>query len=103
MSDWKPNPQYKASHERIVSAANRHHVLTEVIVPSARHLDPMMRDLIKRLGFTGNEFAHPEDQGFINQWGQFLSREEAWVVAEKQGQIIRHIGCDGTLYSENLY
>ena len=43
-------------------------------------------------------------QGFIDQRGNFLTREEAWIVAEASGQIIRRVGGDGKkLYSENLY
>lgn len=47
------------------------------------------------------------DQGFIDQFGAFMSRTEAWKVAEAAGQIIRRVDGDavdgGTLYSENLY
>lgn len=47
------------------------------------------------------------EQGFIDQHGAFMSRREAWEVAEAAGQIIRRVGGDeadgGTLYSENLY
>ena len=44
-------------------------------------------------------------QGFVDQWGNFLNREVAWMIAEKQGQI-RHTGPGfkgPELYSENLY
>lgn len=48
-----------------------------------------------------------EVQGFIDQHGVFLTRQEAWKVAEDAGQIIHRVGGDtlsgGTLYSENLY
>jgi hypothetical protein len=30
-------------------------------------------------------------------------REDAWKIAEKEGQIRRKVSSDGTLYSENLY
>jgi hypothetical protein len=44
------------------------------------------------------------EQGFIDNKGNFLTREEAWVVAEREGQIIRRACSDeGVLYSENLY
>ena len=43
-------------------------------------------------------------QGFVDQFFLFLTREEAWVVAERQGQVSRRVGGDGLrLYSENLY
>lgn len=44
------------------------------------------------------------DQGFIDQWGLFLTREEAWTVAVEKGQIRRQVNTpEGTLYSEHLY
>lgn len=43
-------------------------------------------------------------QGFIDQFGDFLDREEACVVAKAQKQRRRRCGGDEeTLYSENLY
>lgn len=46
-------------------------------------------------------------QGFIDQWGVFMDRQEVWKVAEAAGQILHRCGGDtsngGTLYSENLY
>lgn len=43
-------------------------------------------------------------QGFVDQFFNFLTREEAWVIAERKGQIVRRCGGDGEkLYSENLY
>jgi hypothetical protein len=45
------------------------------------------------------------EQGFIDQFGVYLTREEAWVVASTENQIIplMHNWCTGTLYSEHLY
>ena len=44
------------------------------------------------------------EQGFVDQHGEWLTREEAWVIAEAAGQIIRRVGGDGgRLFSENLY
>ena len=86
---------------RVVCAANRRH--DGALVCSARHNDPLMHLQKARMG--GKWL--PEDQGFIDQWGIFMSRQEAWHVAEAAGQIIRRVGGDdthgGTLYSENLY
>ena len=48
-----------------------------------------------------------EKQGFIDQYGVFMTRQEAWKVAEAADQINYRCGGDdkygGTLYSENLY
>jgi hypothetical protein len=44
------------------------------------------------------------EQGFIDQYGIFLSRAEALLVARTADQIIRRCGGDeDALYSENLY
>lgn len=51
---------------------------------------------------------HDEDQGFVDQYGAFMSRHEAYRVAEQAGQIVYPDRCgkdlDGPkLYSEGLY
>lgn len=47
------------------------------------------------------------EAGFVDNFGNFLTRTEAWKVAEAAGQILYRVGGDtangGTLYSENLY
>jgi hypothetical protein len=47
------------------------------------------------------------EEGFIDQFGDFHARTEAWKIAEAAGQILHRCGGDdtdgGTLYSENLY
>lgn len=76
---------------RVVCAALRR---GETIVCGPRHWDQLCRGTSK----DGWE------QGFVDQRGNFLTREEAWKVAERNGQIIRRCGGDGErLYSENLY
>jgi hypothetical protein len=76
---------------------------TGKIVCGARHYDPIMRQQIA--GSDGKR--SPEwiscEQGFIDQRGNFLTREEAWKIAEKNGQIKYNGGWNGTLYSEDLY
>lgn len=86
------------SPPRIVCAANRY---GDTIVPSARHHDALMNSLIKELGF--NISPGRWEQGFIDQHRKFYTREEAWVIAERNGQIIREVSSPGVLYSENLY
>lgn len=70
------------------------------IIVGVRHFDRFMRNTIKDLG----EDTIDAEQGFVDQYGNFLTREEAWEVASRAGQIIRRVGGDeGKLYSENLY
>ena len=90
--------------QRIVCAANRYNG-TETVICGARHWDNTMQEAVKHLNFDHDKVEWI--QGFIDQRGNFLTRTEAWTVAEKAGQILRRVGGDtarsGTLYSENLY
>lgn len=87
----------KERQRRIVCAANKN---GDLLVLGARHFDMTMNRTIEMLGLEEADW----EQGFIDQHGEFLTREEAWVVAEAAGQIIRRVGGDGKrLYSENLY
>ena len=107
--DWTPD--YSVTPQRVVCAANQHN--DGFIVIGVRHFDNIMRDTINlRKELNENEDWHGCDQGFVNQFGNFLSREDAWVTACKANQIIRlvgsqtkeDIGKEGIkLYSENLY
>ena len=85
----------EAPTQRIVCAANKDSS-TRKIVLGIRHCDRFMHDTD-----VDNRFA---EQGFVDQFGTFLTREEAWKVAVAANQIIRRVGGDeGRLYSENLY
>ena len=87
--------------QRVVCAAIR---LDDLIITGARHYDSIMRQTIDHYDMYVVRDWYESEQGFIDQFGTFLSREEAWVVAEKAGQIIRRVGGDdGRLFSENLY
>jgi len=79
-----------------------------LIFVSARHFDPLMHNQIDNSILTEDQKSDgPWEQGFIDQWGNYWSRKEAWKMAEKNNQIRRRCGGDtvggGTLYSENLY
>lgn len=75
-----------------------------IVVCGVRHFDELMR-----MSF---EEMFPEDpargvvgstQGFVDNNHQFLTRGEAWKVAEAAGQIKGTPPCPGTLFSEDLY
>jgi len=86
---------------RVVCAANR---LKEngLIVCAPRHGDIIMRTAMKALGY--HKLDGDWEQGFVDQWGTWMSREEALEVAWDAGQrICRCGGDDIRLYSENLY
>lgn len=105
---------------RIVCAANEYEVVSPptslsgvglfdttkphtVIVPSPRHGGLMFKNAANLLnGSTANALS--ERQGFIDQHENFHTREEAWLIASAQNQILREDGGrPGRLYSEHLY
>jgi len=43
------------------------------------------------------------EQGFVDQFGTFLAREQAFEIAEARGQIRERTGAGRVLYSEDLY
>lgn len=95
-----------AHKRRVVIAAYRFFKSgLEYIAIGPRHGDPTMRlhmDLICNV--LGEKPAHKDvDQGFIDQWGNFMDREEALVIAKKQNQILEKQGYDKELFSEDLY
>lgn len=82
---------------RVVCAANRNS--TGWVILGVRHWDNHMRAQVP--GWMRHDGF---EQGFVDQYGVFMDRKEAWIVAEAAGQIIRRVGGDGVeLYSENLY
>lgn len=97
-----PHHVMYAENRRIAAAANRY---GGYIVVGARHHDIMMQMQMMAIGYEKLwEFAggrDNEEQGFIDQWGIFLTRKEAWVVAEAAGQIRTYEFGHGTLFSEN--
>jgi len=99
MSDyWTENGLIKPA-PRIVCAANKHKT-TGRIICGPRHWDNIMRS--QKLESEGyGDF----DQGFVNQFGEWFTREESWEIASEQGQIIKlcYEKQKDVLYSENLY
>lgn len=88
----------------VVCAANRD-TRTNLIICGARHWDRLMSAQADATGLRdeGSKIRF-EEQGFIDQYGNFLTREEAKIIARKAGQIIpERDGGDSKLYSEELY
>lgn len=72
------------------------------IICGPRHFDEIMRNAMFDSHFPINLWKSAE-QGFVDQFGTFYTREEARKVAEAQNQIIREVGREDILFSENLY
>ena len=85
----------------VVCAANR--TKTGKIVCGARHYDSIMRNQVFVNGKRPPEWLGAE-QGFIDQFGVYMNRQEAYKVAEAASQIkYGREHSKGTLYSEDLY
>ena len=86
------------SQPRIVCAAIRNNA-GDVII-GIRHFDLGMHEQIKK---SSSRWIVSE-QGFIDQFSNFYTREEAWKIASESNQIIRRCHGDGKeLFSENIY
>lgn len=88
---------------KIVAAANWYNGL---LLVGARHWDSLMRqqaDVFGGIDLIRDWSNGKETQGFITQYGQFLTREEAMIVATESGQITRGKYSDKELFSEDLY
>lgn len=95
-SEWTPD--YTITPRWIVCAALHKEGR---IITGARHFDKIMRSQMEST--EGISWWKSGDQGFIDQFGDFINREEAWIIAMDRGQICREVSTPGTLYSENLY
>lgn len=103
-NEWKPDPSIQVV---VVCAAIRRKS-DGVILAGARHFDRVMTNVI-RANSQGDELDRSwsdADQGFIDQFGRFLSRKEALEVVlndPKQRSVMRNPNAGVELYSEDLY
>ena len=82
----------------VVCAANK--MPDGFLLVGARHWDNLMREQADRIGYKGGK----EEEGFIDQFGNFMTRDEAQAIVRKSGQSLkRPVDEYETLYSENLY
>jgi len=90
---------------KVVCAAVIYPSRPDVMLVGPRHFDMIMRNQYKKLFAMGEALGEDESvEGFLDQYGDFLTREEAYVVAKEASQIIRRCGGDDKkLFSENLY
>ena len=71
------------------------------VVPSVRHGDELLYNVMDEEEVIRFCWV----QGFVTNRFSFVTRKEAWIIAERQGQIRNQLPCDHAkrLYSENLY
>ena len=89
-----------SSLNRIVCAAIRcKH--TGLVICGVRHFDNIM---CRQIEMIADQVSDKFDQGFVDKFGNYHTRESAWCVAVNANQIIRQVGSQSAeLYSENLY
>ena len=73
-----------------------------VLIIGPRHFDKVMQRQIDLI-FMDVEVIETPIQGFIDQFGTFLNREEALVIAKEANQIIHKYNPTKLLTSEDLY
>lgn len=71
-----------------------------VLVASPRHYDEVMRG---QLAALSGDTVVGREQGFLDQWGNFMDRKEAAIVARASGQRLRNPNPEAELFSEDLY
>jgi len=90
--------------KHIVTAANR---FGEVIIVGARHWDKRMRQQAEMMGGIKHlRSLGKEEQGFIDQFGNYHSREDAMKIVISNGQRFdkkRNGGGTSALFSEGLH
>lgn len=84
---------------RVVAAANK--LPCGLVVVGVRHCD----DIMSAQAHAAGKKLTKSIQGFVDNKCNFLTRQEAWVVAKAAGQILRLGGGENgkRLFSENLY
>jgi len=99
MGDYWEENGIEKPQQVVVCAAIR---IDNLIIAGARHFDKVMRSQLNHMDGVN---ASCGEQGFIDQFGDFLTREEAMEIVKKNGQpfnIERNRG-DTYLFSEGLY
>lgn len=86
---------------RITHAAIRFKGQTYALPAPARH-----HDVIRHICSITNEptvTAYGDDQGFVDDQGRYLTREEAFIVAHTSRQTKRRCEVGAQLYSEDVW
>jgi len=90
--------------ERIICAACKQ---GDLILAGVRHFDLVMASQMEAINKDEISYFARAEQGFVNQRGEFRTREEAFIIAKAAGQLEGRIKADypssTTLYSEDLY
>ena len=72
------------------------------IVTGIRHFSPDMRNTLFRL-YGKDYHKKVKEQGFVTQYGEFVSRERAAEIVKTNRQKLMPREIKTTIYSEDLY
>lgn len=106
IADWWDGRKLQ---RRIVSAANRFQLKDGgvLVIPGSRHYSKDMALVLDQLrDKVVSDHVTGDNQGFIDQWGEYHTREEALIIATHAGQVntVRKKGGPADeLFSEDLY
>lgn len=103
--------EHQFANRYIVSAANRYTTTKGeyLVIPCVRHYSKEHQPIIKALRDSGvltKTVVAGDNQGFVDQYSNYWTREQALVIAEKAGQIGRRgekVWPKDLLFSEDLY
>lgn len=97
----KPNPDTESRREQVVVCAACR--LGTTIVLGVRHFDMFMCAQLQHL--EGDWTNDNTEQGFINQYGEFLTRQDALLIVQTNKQVFnsKRNGSKTKLFSEGLY
>lgn len=93
----------------IVCAANRFELKDggTLVIPGTRHYSKDMAEVLDLVSDKlVTDHVSGDNQGFVDQWGEYFTRKEALIIATHAGQINtrRKKGAPlDTLFSEDLY
>lgn len=101
---WDNDTKYQ---RKIVSAANRYTLKTgeQIVIPSVRHYSREHAPILKLLEpYLVTRFVVEPNQGFVDQYSNYWTREEAMIIATYANQVkIDRGGPEDMLFSEDLY
>lgn len=105
--------EYVSEHirtQRIIVCAALRFPHLDLIIPGARHYSKDVNVMMNRLKALGlmpdkKEQAVGDNQGFLDNFGNYWTREQALIIAKAAGQLEGRdkSGCEDELFSEDLY
>lgn len=106
IADWWDGRKLQ---RRIVCAANRFELKAggTLVITGTRHYSKDMAEVLDHLrDIVVTDHVTGDNQGFVDQWGEYWNREDALIIATHAGQIntVRKKGAPyDSLFSEDLY